>query len=131
MAVPATPADLAAALVLKPVAALDWLVVLPVAWCIAIGAILMMIRHRSAAQPLIAVFGLIVLVALDAALLWHVAESGPVTMVMGRWLPPFGIAFTVDLTGALFALTSAVVALMRRRPTPKRSWSKRQWLPSK
>jgi multicomponent Na+:H+ antiporter subunit D len=32
-------------------------------------------------------------------------------MVMGRWLPPFGIAFTVDLTGALFALTAAVVAL--------------------
>ncbi|WP_276118808.1 Na+/H+ antiporter subunit D [Pararhizobium qamdonense] len=112
MAAPASPADLAAALVLQPVAALDWLVVLPVAWCIAVGAILMMIRHRSAAQPLIAVFGLIVLVALDAALLWHVTESGPVTMVMGRWLPPFGIAFTVDLTGALFALTSAVVALM-------------------
>ena len=83
MAAPASPADLAAALVLQPVAALDWLVVLPVAWCIATGAILMMIRHRSAAQPLIAVFGLIVLVALDAALLWHVAESGPVTMVMG------------------------------------------------
>jgi len=30
---------------------------------------------------------------------------------MGRWLPPFGIAFTVDLTGALFALMAAVVAL--------------------
>ena len=43
--------------------------------------------------------------------LWHVAGSGPVTMVMGRWLPPFGIAFTVDLAGALFALTAALVAL--------------------
>ena len=32
-------------------------------------------------------------------------------MVMGRWLPPFGIAFTVDLIGALFALMAAVVAL--------------------
>ena len=31
-------------------------------------------------------------------------------MVMGRWLPPFGIAFTVDLTGALFALTAGIVA---------------------
>jgi multicomponent Na+:H+ antiporter subunit D len=112
MAASTSPVDLSAALVLEPVAALDWLVVLPVVWCISIGAILMMIRHRGMAQPLIAVLGLAVLVVLDAALLWHVVQSGPVTMVMGRWLPPFGIAFTVDLTGALFALTSAVVALI-------------------
>ncbi|MGG2476298.1 hypothetical protein ACNVD4_13090, partial [Rhizobium sp. BR5] len=36
---------------------------------------------------------------------------GPFTMVMGRWLPPFGIAFTADLTGALLSLTAAIVAL--------------------
>jgi multicomponent Na+:H+ antiporter subunit D len=112
MAASTSPADLSAALVLQPVAALDWLVILPVAWCLAIGAILLMIRHKSLAQPLVAVAALAVLVGLDATLLWHVAQSGPVTMVMGRWLPPFGIAFTVDLTGALFALTSAVVALI-------------------
>lgn len=112
MAVSSTPADLSAALVLQPVAALDWLVILPVAWCLAIGAILLMVRHKGAAQPLVAIVALAVLVALDAALLWHVVQGGPVTMVMGRWLPPFGIAFTVDLTGALFALTSAVVALV-------------------
>ena len=112
MAASTSPADLSAALVLQPVAALDWLVILPVAWCLAIGAILLMIRHRSVAQPLVAVAALAVLAGLDAALLWHVVQSGPVTMFMGRWLPPFGIAFTVDLTGALFALTSAVVALI-------------------
>ncbi len=32
-------------------------------------------------------------------------------MVMGRWLPPFGIAFTVDLFGALMALAAAIAAL--------------------
>ncbi|MCV9963427.1 Na+/H+ antiporter subunit D [Pararhizobium sp. BT-229] len=111
MAAPSTPADLSAALVLEPVAVLDWLVILPVAWCIAIGAILMMVRPRTGLQPLIAIAALGVLVGLDAALLWHVAQDGPVTMVMGRWLPPFGIAFTVDLAGALFALTAAVAAL--------------------
>ncbi|MCV9997775.1 Na+/H+ antiporter subunit D [Pararhizobium sp. YC-54] len=110
MAASTSPADLSAALVLQPVAALDWLVILPAVWCIAIGALLMMIRHKGWLQPLIAVAALAVLVVLDAALLWHVAGSGPVTMVMGRWLPPFGIAFTADLTGALFALMSAVVA---------------------
>lgn len=110
MAVSTSPADLSAALVLQPVAALDWLVILPAVWCIAIGALLMMIRHKGWLHPLIAVAALAVLILFDAVLLWHVAGSGPVTMVMGRWLPPFGIAFTADLTGALFALTSAVVA---------------------
>ena len=32
-------------------------------------------------------------------------------MVMGRWLPPFGIAFTADLTGAALALAGAIAAL--------------------
>ncbi len=111
MAASSSSIDLSAALVLEPVPALDWLVILPVAWCIGIGAILMMVRHHGRLQPLIAVAALAVLVGLDAALLRHVAEHGPVTMVMGRWLPPFGIAFTVDLTGALFALVAAIVAL--------------------
>jgi multicomponent Na+:H+ antiporter subunit D len=32
-------------------------------------------------------------------------------MTMGRWLPPFGISFTVDAMGAFFAATSSLVAL--------------------
>lgn len=111
MAVSSPSADLSAALVLEPAAALDWLVILPVAWCIGIGAILMMVRPRTGLQPLIAIAALCVLAGINATLLWHVLQNGPVTMVMGRWLPPFGIAFTVDLTGALFALMAAVVAL--------------------
>ncbi|HTO30867.1 MAG TPA: Na+/H+ antiporter subunit D [Pararhizobium sp.] len=111
MALSPTSIDLSAALALEPVALLDWLVILPVAWCIGIGAVLMMVRHRGNLQPLIAIFALLVLTGIDACLLWHVVQSGPVTMVMGRWLPPFGIAFTVDVTGALFALAAAIVAL--------------------
>lgn len=111
MAVSASSPVLSEALVLAPVTALDWLVIAPVAWCIGIGAVLMMVRHRGVLQPLIAIAALTVLVCLDAMLLWHVSQGGPVTMVMGRWLPPFGIAFTVDLTGALFALAAALVAL--------------------
>ncbi|WP_438749515.1 Na+/H+ antiporter subunit D [Pararhizobium sp. O133] len=111
MALSSSSLDLSAALVLDPVAPLDWLVILPVAWCVGIGAVLMMVRHSGKLQPLIAIFALLVLTGLDAGLLWHVVQHGPVTMVMGRWLPPFGIAFTVDLTGALFALAAAIVAL--------------------
>ena len=105
------PADLSTALVLEPVASADWLVILPVAWCLAIGALLVMLRRKIDWQPYIAVLGLAGLVLIDILLLRHVLASGSVTMVMGRWLPPFGIAFTVDLTGALFALTASVVAL--------------------
>ena len=112
MAASASPvSDLSAALVMAPVAPADWLIVLPVAWCILVGALLLMLRKSLHLQAMLAIPALAVLVAMDAGLLLHVAANGPVTMVMGRWLPPFGIAFTVDLTGALFALTSAIVAL--------------------
>ncbi|RFZ88041.1 Na+/H+ antiporter subunit D [Shinella sp. WSJ-2] len=107
----ANPADLSAALVLTPVPAADWLVVLPPAWCILAGAVLLMLRKSVRLQALIAIPALAGLVVIDALLLAHVAANGPVTMVMGRWLPPFGIAFTADLTGVLFALAGAVVAL--------------------
>ena len=40
----ANPADLSAALVMTPVATLDWLVVLPPVWCILAGAVLLMAR---------------------------------------------------------------------------------------
>ncbi|KGD85846.1 Na+/H+ antiporter subunit D [Rhizobium sp. YS-1r] len=112
MATPSTvPVDLSAALVLAPVPLADWLVVLPVASMIAFGALLMMVRKSVRLQGTIAIAGLALLVLLDAGLLWRVLVHGPVTMVMGRWLPPFGIAFTADLFGAVMALVSAVVAL--------------------
>ncbi|MBB3454029.1 multicomponent Na+:H+ antiporter subunit D [Rhizobium sp. BK313] len=112
MAAPAnTAVDLSAALVTAPVQADHWLVILPVGLCIALGAILMMLRDRTAMHGWIAIPGLALLVLIDAALLYKVATEGPVTMVMGRWLPPFGIAFSVDLLGAIMALAAAVVAL--------------------
>lgn len=112
MAAPAASAiDLSRALVLAPPPLADWLVILPVAWCLSSGAVLLMLRKNVRMQPMLAIPALVVLLLLDALLLWRVIDGGPVTMVMGRWLPPFGIAFTVDLAGALFALFSAIVAL--------------------
>ena len=105
------PADLSAALVMTPVPSADWLVVLPPAWCLLAGAVLLMLRKSVHLQALIAIPALAVLVLIDGLLLAHVSSNGPVTMVMGRWLPPFGIAFTADLTGVLFALAGGVVAL--------------------
>ena len=106
-----TAVDLSAALVAAPVPLGHWLVILPVALCIGLGAILLMLRNRTEWHPWIAIPGLLLLVLIDAALLYKVASDGAVTMVMGRWLPPFGIAFSVDLLGAIMALAAAVVAL--------------------
>jgi multicomponent Na+:H+ antiporter subunit D len=106
-----TPVDLSLAFIMTPPPLGAWLVVLPPALMIALGAVLMMMRHKIRLHGLVAVPGLALLVLLDALLLWRVSVEGPVTMVMGRWLPPFGIAFTVDVFGALMALVSAIAAL--------------------
>ncbi len=113
MAAPtSTPVDLSAALILSPPPLADWLVILPVALMIGLGAVLMMVRKSVRLHGTIAIAGLALLVAVDAGLLWRVAVHGPITMVMGRWLPPFGIAFTADLFGATMALAAAIVALL-------------------
>jgi multicomponent Na+:H+ antiporter subunit D len=106
-----TPVDLSLAFIMTPPPLGAWLVVLPPALMIGLGAVLMMMRHKIRLHGLVAVPGLALLVLLDALLLWKVSVEGPVTMVMGRWLPPFGIAFTVDVFGALMALVSAIAAL--------------------
>lgn len=107
----ATPADLAAALVPGPETLTDWLVVLPVVWCLLSAAVLAALRRFTRLQGRAAIAALCLLVGLDAALVVRIAAEGPITMVMGRWLPPFGIAFTADMAGALLALVCALVAL--------------------
>ncbi len=103
--------DLSDALVAAPIPMVHWLVILPVALCIGLGAVLLMLRNHTQWHAAIAIPGLVLLVLIDAALLYMVVSDGAVTMVMGRWLPPFGIAFSVDIFGALMALTAAIAAL--------------------
>ncbi|MBB2791616.1 Na+/H+ antiporter subunit D [Rhizobium phaseoli] len=111
MAAPTATVDLSAALVTTPVPLGHWLAILPVAHCITLGAVLLMVRAYPRLQAWLAISGLAGLALMDAALLAKVAAEGPLTMVMGRWLPPFGIAFTVDLFGALMAFTAALAGL--------------------
>ncbi|RFB96767.1 Na+/H+ antiporter subunit D [Rhizobium leguminosarum bv. trifolii] len=111
MAAPTSAIDLSAALVTAPVPIGHWLAILPVAHCITLGAVLLMLRAHLRLQAWLAISGLAMLALINAALLAKVVAEGPLTMVMGRWLPPFGIAFTVDLFGALMAFTSALAAL--------------------
>ncbi len=102
--------DLARALVMDPVPLEHWLVILPVAWSLALGAVLIATRKNTKLQPLLALPGLGVLVIIAGLLLRLVLAEGTVTMVMGRWLPPFGIAFTVDVLGASLNLAAAIAA---------------------
>ncbi|SEP77787.1 multicomponent Na+:H+ antiporter subunit D [Devosia sp. YR412] len=93
-------------------AAGDWVLVLPLALCL-LGAALALILRRD--RALVLVMSLLVIaavIACEVVLLLRVYEAGPLSMTMGKWLPPFGISFTADLFGAGFSLTAAVVTLL-------------------
>jgi multicomponent Na+:H+ antiporter subunit D len=93
-------------------AAGDWLVIAPVIIAIASGALLLMLRHHLRWQAAYASGCLLLMLAVNAALLGRVLSDGPLVMTMGRWLPPFGISFVVDTFGASFALVATFVALI-------------------
>lgn len=103
--------DLSLAMRMDPVAPGDWLLVAPLVITVLGGALCLMTRKNTDAQPKVAIIFLSLLVAACAGLLARVLDKGVITMVAGNWLPPFGIAFTVDALGATLALTSSIVAL--------------------
>lgn len=90
----------------------DWVIVLPLVLCLMGAALALMLRRSG-----ILVFGVSVLVicaaiACEVTLLLRVFENGPLSMTMGKWLPPFGISFVADLFSAGFALAASVVTLV-------------------
>lgn len=105
------PVDLSQAMRMDPVPPGDWLIVAPLLITILGGAICLMTRKNTDAQPKVAIIFLTLLVLSCAGLLARVLDKGVLTMVAGNWLPPFGIAFTVDAMGATLALVSSIVAL--------------------
>ncbi|PVB61068.1 Na+/H+ antiporter subunit D [Labrenzia sp. 011] len=102
--------DLSQAMATAPVAAGDWLVVAPSLLTILGGSLCLMLRKNTDLQPKVGIGFLGVLVLANVALLLRVLDHGVITMVMGSWLPPFGIAFTVDTLGATLSLIGAIVA---------------------
>ncbi len=89
----------------------NWIIVLPVVLCLAGAGLLLVLRGLLRAQFWVA-FGVVVAVLVcDWMLFSRVLDSGPLSMTMGRWLPPFGISFTADVLGAGFALAAAVASL--------------------
>ena len=92
-------------------AAADWILILPVVLPLLGAAVLLMLRHARDLQWLFALLVVAGVVACDVALLLQVEAAGPLSMTMGRWLPPFGISFTADVMSAAFALVAAAVTL--------------------
>ena len=92
-----------------PTALADWLAVAPLLLCLAGAALLLVLGGHARAQGW-AAFAIVAVVTIgDGALFRRVLDLGPVSMTMGKWLPPFGISFTADPLGAGLATISAVV----------------------
>jgi multicomponent Na+:H+ antiporter subunit D len=90
----------------------DWIVILPVALPLIGAALLLMLHSLRDLHWILAMAVALAVIACDLELLRRTLETGPVSMTMGNWLPPFGISFTADAMGAAFALTSAAVTLL-------------------
>jgi multicomponent Na+:H+ antiporter subunit D len=77
-----------------PVLPGDWVIVLPLVLALMTAAVLVMLREAARVGFVLALLAVGAIVASEVALLLRVLESGPVSMTMGNWLPPFGISFT-------------------------------------
>lgn len=93
-------------------AAADWVVVLPLVLALMGASLALMLRKNSGMSFMLAVLVVVAIIACEVSLLLRVYDAGPLSMTMGKWLPPFGISFAADLFGASFALAAAVVALI-------------------
>ncbi|WP_246132775.1 hypothetical protein [Devosia ginsengisoli] len=103
---------LPAAMIETMTSAADWVVVLPLVLCLMGAAATLMLRRSGALTFVFTLLILVAVIACEVTLLLRVLDSGPLSMTMGKWLPPFGISFAADIFGAGFALTSAVVTLI-------------------
>jgi len=110
MAGPSVSVDYADAMITAPIAAGDWLIVAPSLITMIGGALCLMLRKNTDLQPKLGIALLGALVLASLALLIRVLDHGVITMVMGNWLPPFGIAVTADALGATLTFIGSVVA---------------------
>jgi multicomponent Na+:H+ antiporter subunit D len=89
----------------------DWVIIAPLLLCLAGGGLLLVLREKLRVQWAVCAAVVLAVVVSDWLLFARVLEDGPLTMTMGKWLPPFGISFTADVLGAGFALVGAFATL--------------------
>ena len=94
-------------------AAADWIIILPVALpLIGAGLLLMLWATARELHWLFAALVVVAVLLCDLELFRRTLETGPMSMTMGNWLPPFGISFTADAMSAAFALAASAVAAL-------------------
>lgn len=114
MATPAASAahpDLPRAMIEAATSASQWVIILPVVLSLVGAALLLVLRHSRNWQAGFAMLVVFAIMACEVGLLHQVLTTGPVSMTMGKWLPPFGISFNADVMGAAFALAGSTVTL--------------------
>lgn len=104
--------DISEAMLVEPISLVDWLIVVPVAVPLLFGALLLVFRKAPQTQAIGAVIGLSLVFAAEIGLLVRVLAEGPISLTMGRWIPPFGISLVADALGIVLALTATLVALV-------------------
>ena len=107
-----TELDLPRAMIDTLTTAGAWVIVLPIVLALMGGALMLVLRQAGRLSLLVALVVVGAIIACEIALLIRIAEVGPVSMTMGRWLPPFGISLTADLFSAAFALAASVVTFV-------------------
>ncbi len=90
----------------------DWFIILPTIIALMGAALLIMLRFNRSIQPILTIIFILTIIIIEINLLLRILALGPQSMTMGKWLPPFGISFTVDIFGISFALASALTALI-------------------
>ena len=90
----------------------EWVIVLPVVLALMGAALALMLRRAARFGFATALVVVAAIIACEISLLLTIVETGPVSMTMGKWLPPFGISLTADAFGASFALAAAVVTFI-------------------
>lgn len=89
----------------------DLLPALPIAIPILVAAACLVAWRAPAVQRALALIGLGGLLVAAAALLAAVVRTGPITVAIGGWTAPVGIAFHADLLGAVMTLVAALVGV--------------------
>lgn len=112
MATPTSSSDLPLAMIEGLTPGADWVVVLPIVLALLGSAGLLVVRRANAWPLLGTVVVLVGIIACEVSLVMRIAAEGPLSMTMGKWLPPFGISLTADIFGAAFALAASVVTLL-------------------
>lgn len=107
----AMPTDLPPAMIEGATALADWVIVAPLILALGGASLLLLMRNWERVQATFSTIIVLAIIVSDYALMQRVFNEGPLTMTMGKWLPPFGISFTADTLGAMLALTSAFIVL--------------------